>query len=939
MTVRMPFQLRRRSVGEPAPASALFVPGRDAGGLLAVCTRLGLDPSGRVHDVAGGFLLKLDAPTPVPVPGATRLRELGADLFVPVDAELVPSLLDDEAAGLVRDGGLVFLPGGVVLRFDRKAPLGMDALLVTAPRPRRRWRPLPEPRRLAERLVEIAREWPEPPPEDLYREWEQDLRRPGPPERRSRHRGEAGQGEGGTGEGAAGSAGGETGQAGGQTPGLHGLGDALRDLVGRAGSGARSLGEHIGWGMLDHSALVQKLLREFRQGDHDRALRHAFAMMPADPRDRMVGWGNQLPFSRAIYNLIDLLGSSSRGRPVSVWQARPELMDELGREYRKAAERAIQQGDYRRAAYIYGRLLGDHRMAAQALQRGGLHHDAAILYLKKVNDRAAAAQAFEAAGQVDRAIVIYRQLGSHEAAGDLLRRIGDEDGAVAEYRRAASIAAASRPGDHHGAGVILLHKARLIEPAMEHFRLGWDHRPAANAAACALELAWNHAVRGDIEPIRELLDEADAFFKSVGSVRDAESFYNRMAVLASAAPALAPFAEEVHDRAALALAHHLRCQVESGYPAAAAVSALFGEPALWTPAFIRDARFAANSAARSRDRDATDRRDLRLQGIQVGRGMVTAACQAGATSELFLGFADGKILAFRPGRNQVVPVGEVHGAVVSIAADLDGQIVVALHSDENGTSLAGFLRQPDGSFRRRPDSVFPAYSPCWLTPIHRLDGESLALIGLGDGQDLLILDAVSGLPRGRVSLAAAEEPPATALLLPGTESFRVLTHDGARWILLDDQGHDLGRSNPLWRPVGGGRNLRCAVPMAWTYHDGLTNLIGLDEHGAVYSAHLFIEGQVLELLSSAVATSEGGYLAAAQSGHGKVVAVSAGRIDWFSYRTDRFQLIRTLPDPGLAAAVACFPSTPADEVLIVSGGGFVARVEAPRRALNRGGNA
>ncbi len=91
-------------------------------------------------------------------------------------------------------------------------------------------------------------------------------------------------------------------------------------------------------------------------------------------------------------------------------------------------------------------------MAAQALQRGGLHHDAAILYLKKVNDRAAAAQAFEAAGQVDRAIEIYRQLGSHEAAGDLLRRIGDEDGAVAEYRRAASMPRRRGRGDHHGAG-------------------------------------------------------------------------------------------------------------------------------------------------------------------------------------------------------------------------------------------------------------------------------------------------------------------------------------------------------------------------------------------------------------------------------------------------------------------------------------------------------
>jgi tetratricopeptide (TPR) repeat protein len=934
----MRFQLRRRDVGSPAPASALFVPGRDAAALLSVCTRLGLDPSGHVHDLACGFLLKLDPPTSEPVPGATRLRELGTDLFVPVDAELVPSLLDDEAAGLVRDGGLVFLPGGRLLRFDRTSPVGMEAILVAAPRPRREWRSLPETHRLADRVVEIAREWPEPPPEQLYREWEQDLRRPGPGRRGSRRQGAAGQEEGGIDEGAEAPGGEEAGAAGGLMPGLHGLGDALRDLAGRAGAGARSFGEQVGWGMLDHSSLVQKLLREFREGDPGRALRHAFPMTPADPRDRTVGWGSQLPWNRAIYNLFDLLGSSSRGRPVGTWQARSDLMDELGREYRKAAERAIQQGDYRRAAYIYGKLLGDHRLAAQALQRGGLHHDAAILYLRKVNDRAAAAQAFEAAGQVDRAIEIYRQVGGHEAAGDLLRRLGEEEGAVREYVLAVERAVDSEPPDWYVAGCMLLHKARLPEPAMQAFRQGWDRRPEANAAACALELTWNHAVRGEIEPIRELLDEADGFFKSVGSLRDAESFYNRMAVLASAAPALAPFAEEVHDRAVLALAHHLRCQVESGFPAAAAVSGLFGEPALWTPAFIRDARFAASAAARSRDRTASDGGRPRSQGVQVGRGTVTAACQAAATSEVFLGFADGKILAFRPGRNQVVPVGGVQGAVASMAADPDGEVVVALSHTEHGAVLTAFARRPDGSFRPQPDTHFPMFTRSWLTPILR-DGTN-ALIGVGDGREpaLVVLDAVSGLVRARVSVAA-DVPPAMALLVPEGDAIRVVTYDGPRWLLVDAERGPIGRSKTLWRPVGSSRNPRCSVPLNVLCHEGTVKVIGLDEHGAVYSTHLYVEDRVFELLSSYVATTAGGYVAAAPAAPDKVVAVSESRIDWLGYGSDRFQLVRTLEDPGLAATVACFPSTAPNEILVVSASGFVARIEAPRRASTSKGIA
>ena len=128
--------------------------------------------------------------------------------------------------------------------------------------------------------------------------------------------------------------------------------------------------------------------------------------------------------------------------------AEPDLIEVLAQEYRKAAQRAAEQGDFRRAAYIYGFLLRDDRKAAGVLQRGGLHHDAAMLYLKKLNDLAAAAQAFEAAGEVDRAIELYRQIGRHEAAGDLLRRIGEEEAALAEYAVAAAHAFrlfASRP--------------------------------------------------------------------------------------------------------------------------------------------------------------------------------------------------------------------------------------------------------------------------------------------------------------------------------------------------------------------------------------------------------------------------------------------------------------------------------------------------------------
>ncbi len=924
MTVRVAFQLRRRPAIGPARASALFVPGRDAAGLLALCTRLGVDPSGRVHDVADGFLLKLERPMAEPVPGVTRLRELAANLYIPVDAELVPSLLDDETAGLVRDGGLVLLPGGSTLRFDRQAAVGLEALLVAAPRPRRAWRAMPVPRRLAERITEVARVWPDP-PEDPYSEWEQELRRPGSTRR---DRGEPDPGEA-TDRDAAGPEGAETSAAGGFASGLHGVGDAVRGMIDRAGAGARSFREKIQWGMLDHSALVQKLLREFRHGDPGRALRHAFPMSPPDPRDRTTGWGNSLPWSRAIYNLFDLLGRPTRGQPVGTWQARPDLIEELKREYRQAAERAIRQGDFRRAAYIYGKLLGDDRMAAQALQRGGLHHDAAILYLKKLNDKAAAAQAFEAAGEVDRAIALYRDLGQHEAAGDLLRRLGDDGRAVEEYHEAVLRHMGACPPEWFEVGRLFSYKIGTPEPAIEAFGNGWGQRPAANATACALELVVIHAARGEIEPIRNLLDEADDFFQKAGSGRDAEAFYNRMAVIAAAAPALAASADEVRDRALRTLSHHLRRQVEAGCPVPPSVSALFGEPSLWSSAFVRDAQFAASAvAARSRDRSAAPGRNPETPGVRVGHGTVTAACQAPATAELFLGFAGGKVLAFRPGRNQVVAVGEGAGSVAAMSADPDGQLVVALHRTEQGSVLTVFHRRPDGTFGPRPDVHFPGHLRSWLTPISGVGPESL--IGLGDGRELLILDATAGLPRGRVPLAAAQEPPTTALLLLNDEGYRVLTHDGPRWILLDHEGRCIGRSEPAWRPVTGGRHPQCWVPVSWIHLKGVVKAIGLDEHGAVHATQLWIEDRGFEVLTSPVATTDGGYLAVAPCGHDRVVAVAPGRIDWLTDRSDRFQMVRSIQDPGLAATLACFPSTVPEEVLVVSADGWVNRFTSRR---------
>src|SRR5262249_27749633 len=104
-------------------------------------------------------------PLETPLAGAIRLRGLASDLLVPVDAELVPPLLPDEAEALVRRRGLVFLPGGRVLEYGPEEPLSPSALLHVGDVRRGPWQALPEPPGLADEVKEIALDVPAGPPE------------------------------------------------------------------------------------------------------------------------------------------------------------------------------------------------------------------------------------------------------------------------------------------------------------------------------------------------------------------------------------------------------------------------------------------------------------------------------------------------------------------------------------------------------------------------------------------------------------------------------------------------------------------------------------------------------------------------------------------------------------------------------------------------------
>ncbi len=235
-------------------------------------------------------MLQLEPATTEPEPGAIRLRERTAAFYLPADADLVPALLDDEANGLVRDWGLVFLPDSRVLLFDRHAPVDLADLLDAEPQ--------------ASPRLELAARARASSPSGWDRScWicpnrprmrftvnsskgcETTVLEAAPPTTRTspipmtparqpsrKLADEAGDGD-------PDSAGSGVARGGASPrhprPSVQGVADTIRGWFSQAGQTYSKLKEKTQWELIDHSALLRKLVREFRDGDASRALRRA----------------------------------------------------------------------------------------------------------------------------------------------------------------------------------------------------------------------------------------------------------------------------------------------------------------------------------------------------------------------------------------------------------------------------------------------------------------------------------------------------------------------------------------------------------------------------------------------------------------------------------------------------------------------------------------
>ena len=425
-------------------------------------------------------------------------------------------------------------------------------------------------------------------------------------------------------------------------------------------------------------------MSKFRRGQTDDALRQSIPVGTDPGRGGGMYHSDRLPTNNLGWSFASLFGPGG-GRGASLWAGgRPDTWRDLIAEYRRAAQQAADRGDFRRAALIYAKLLGDYRAAAEVLARGGLHREAGILFRDKVRHPDRAAREFEQAGEHDEALRLYREVRLFVDAGDLLRRLGEEEQAVAEYHKAAELAVELRH-DFVEAGDLMLKKTGRADLAIGYLARGWDARATAlatarNATACACRLIELYALAEDREPFWILLTEAEDWLKEPGWSADAGKFFNAVVECAEL-PHLRADRGELRDRARLGLALKLQQHARAEATAGTAVADQFGSPGRWSPAVVSDADFALRAALKVRPK-GTRPGGRATALIRLRESEVTAAVQSAHGGDLFVGFRDGSIVWFDPSANESRIVYDqrvetIHG----LATDDAGEWLVALRAD------------------------------------------------------------------------------------------------------------------------------------------------------------------------------------------------------------------------------------------------------------------
>ena len=208
------------------------------------------------------------------------------------------------------------------------------------------------------------------------------------------------------------------------------------------------------------------------EAEPDEGLRFALPF-DAEPHRGLASPSARLGEREVNFDLRHLGG----GKPADFWRLREEHRRRLTTRYRELANREVQLGRHRRAAYIYAKLLGDYAAAANTLAQGHHYREAAAVYRDKLKRPLDAARCLENGGLVNEAIAAYGELAEFEKVGDLYVAIDQPDNARAAYLQA--VEQQRSRGDHLHAARLLEEKLAAPDDALIELAAGWPTSPQA----------------------------------------------------------------------------------------------------------------------------------------------------------------------------------------------------------------------------------------------------------------------------------------------------------------------------------------------------------------------------------------------------------------------------------------------------------------------------
>lgn len=464
----------RHVTGNPQPAAAVLLPGTDAavwlkglGGDGADLTTLHLlplmgpagesDECGVLIPLPEGVIHRIDRRYP-------RYTCLSQRLFIPVEAEIVPPIADIEWKEMLPadDSDFVWHPRIGLVRIESNQRLRLTDLCVPPERVEADWGLAQPGNALNRRLLSLQAESLPQKVDQLMRQGNEEIGSqsdrlgtlPRSPREPSRFN--------------------WTMVAAAPLLPFALLAGWVSGLIPRSPNGSEFMTRVVSW--LDRVAsklphLMQEREREIQRlldklkNDPDEGLKYAL------PLSDVAGRGQADPGYRLTQRSVDFNLGTSGGGPVDTWQIGASLQFQLRESYRETAQRETRLGRYRRAAYIYASLLGDHQAAAAALEQGHFYHEAAAVYREKLKRPSDAARCLERGGLLSDAIEIYQELKQHIKVGELYERLQ-----CAEEARAAFLLAVDErmlANDRLGAASLLEQRLHDSESALGVLEMGW----------------------------------------------------------------------------------------------------------------------------------------------------------------------------------------------------------------------------------------------------------------------------------------------------------------------------------------------------------------------------------------------------------------------------------------------------------------------------------